>query len=262
VLTNLVPDAATGALRIPLAQLGLRADPGCGDVHLTVAAVEGELVALTHAPLSLDGGSDGRVVPRRPLASPQPASTTSGDGAAFVPVQQQSRISVLGEPGASVQLSAAAAYTKVGVFGSLDRAAGLIAALAGASGRQDVSQALLGDWSFMTGWPALSPAARAAKYSRFASHEVSQRHSQQRAFVTTYFCSSTSSPSSTTPPSSRRWWRRAWRTSGAPPLWTAGCWGAPTIWPPTPPPPPLLASTPSKRRCWRPRPRPLAARPL
>jgi len=180
VFENLVPDA-DGCVRIPARALWpLLTPPGAahaplGDVCVTAVATDGIAAASTTVPVS----------PAAILLPPAPgaaAPTIYDVGAVFPPcrslalpatalppadvhVVQQSRATVLRHAGERVVLAASATNTRVEVYGGLERVAALYATNSAAAPLAD-------DWSWLARWGSLSSVERAARYSKYACHEL------------------------------------------------------------------------------------------
>jgi hypothetical protein len=175
VLANLTPDPRTGLVLVPLhSLLGLPESSTPEARAAALAAAREVFVTLVAADaVTTDGCSSS--IQLVPAATPisegaSPFRDLTRAASALDPsshLVQRSRISVLGRPGATVDMAAAASYTKAEVYTSLDRAAGLLASLSG-------SAALQAEWLSgpLLAWPALSPAEKRARYSKFACHEL------------------------------------------------------------------------------------------
>lgn len=173
ILSNLRPNAATGIVSIPLSTLlGMKSDVSAealasalskaGEVFLSIVAADATTTAGVCKSVNLVPAVDPAAVvpPFRDLTK----AASSLDPTSHV--VQRSRISVLGRPGSTVEVAAAASYTRAEVYTSLDRAAGLLASLSN-------SPQLQADWMpWMLNWPTLSTKEKRARYSKWTCNET------------------------------------------------------------------------------------------
>lgn len=173
MLVNLRPEAGTGLVSIPFSTL-LGVPSARQEEVAAILAKVGEVYVSAIAVDALHTVSTATSVPLIPSGAPavQPVYRDLASGASTLDpdshVLQRSQTAVLAVLGQKVEVAAAASFTKAEVYATLDRAAGLLSSLSGGA----AASLLLRDFSWLLQWPALSPAQRAGKYSKWACHEV------------------------------------------------------------------------------------------